>query len=108
MMFIKKNVIWFSVAFIITLVSTNSYAGNEQVVMKGTFNSSNLKAGYIVANDMKFSVDHLTRVYDTNGQLKSFKSLKPGQGLKMHYRGYGGQVKNVTDMILDKIIYSSR
>lgn len=108
MILIKKNMIWFFATLAITLVSASSYADNERVVMKGTFNSSNLQAGYIVANDMKFSVDHLTRVYDTSGQLKSFKSLKPGQGLKMHYRGYGGQVKNVTDMILDKIVYSSK
>ncbi|PCI20612.1 MAG: hypothetical protein COB62_04425 [Piscirickettsiaceae bacterium] len=107
-MMIKQYLFKFFVILSITFGVSNSYAGNNQVVMQGIYDNSNIQAGYIVANDMKFSVDNATRVYDANGQLRSLKSLESGQQLKMYYRNYGGQVKNVSDMVLDKIIYYSK
>lgn len=89
------------------LVFTSSIADNK-VVMKGAFNNANIQAGYIVANDMKFTVDNTTRVYDAQGQLRSLKSLKPGQQLEMQFRERSSHVKNVSDMVLDKITYFSK
>jgi hypothetical protein len=91
----------------ILLACTISIA-DSKVVMKGVFNSTNIEAGYIVANDMKFSVDNATRVYDANRQLRSLKSLKPGQQLEMQFRDRSSHVKNVSDMVLDKITYFTK
>ncbi|PCH82930.1 MAG: hypothetical protein COB26_12160 [Piscirickettsiaceae bacterium] len=107
-MMIKQYLFRFLVLLGISFCITNSYAEKNQIVMQGTYNSVNIQAGYIVANDMKFSVDNATRVYDSSGQLRSLKSLKPGQQLNMHYRNYGRPVKNVSEMVLDKIIYYSK
>lgn len=107
-MMIKKYLFGFFVILGMSFCITNSYAENNQIVMQGTYNTANIQAGYIVANDMKFSVDNATRVYDAGGQLRSLKSLEPGQHLEMYYRDYGRRVKNVSDMVLDKITYYAK
>ena len=103
----NKIIVRICAIFGILLVFTSSIADNK-VVMEGTFNNANIQAGYIVANDMKFTVDNTTRVYDAQSQLRSLKSLKPGQQLEMQFREPSSQIKSVADMVLDKISFYSR
>jgi len=92
---------------LLTFVFTAStiQAKNLGIIMEGRLDSINKERGYIVANDIKFPIDHFTRVYDTNGRLQSLKHLRKGRRLKMYYRKFDNEATPISKMILDKIIY---
>ena len=96
-------------SLLILLVSfTCVNAEKNQIMIAGTFYGANTHENYIVADDIKFLIDNGTRVYDALGQIRSLKSIKPGQQVDMYYRSHIGQTKKVSDMILDKIVYYAK
>ena len=105
---IYKNLAIYTSLVILLVSFTYVNAANTQIMMTGTFYGANIHKNYIVADDIKFSIDNGTRVYDALGQFSSLKSIKPGQQIDMYYRNHVDQTKNVSSMVLDKIIYYAK
>jgi len=104
-MFIKRALLA-SLLFFITL---NTQAIDYQSrpldtgIEEGIVDSINHTESFLTVGDMSYHFDFKTIVYDSNGQLRSIRQIKPGQNLALYIRHTKSTSSN--KQTLDKIIF---